>query len=268
MGASVNGGLLVKAAALLLLAYVLTPLVVIAGVSFNAGNVLDFPPKGFSLKWYAEYLNDPTYVESILNSTKLAAIATVIALLLGVAASAALVGSKSRSAAMLTAFFMSPLVVPHIVVGVALLQISAMLGWSRSMPVLIAGHVVLVLPYVIRMVLAAYAGLDRRLEDASADLGANPATTFLKVTLPLIKPSIIAAALFAFVVSWTNVEVSIFNAGPDFPLTPLKIFNYVQYTVDPIIAAVSASTVYMAVVLVVAIDMLVGIDRFADLRNH
>jgi putative spermidine/putrescine transport system permease protein len=267
MGAPMKIALLLKLAALLFIGYLLAPLVVIAGVSFNGGNVLAFPPRNISLKWYAEFLHDATYVESIVNSTKLALAATFGALLLGIPTAAALTRRNFAGAGTLTAFFMSPLIVPHVVLGVAILQLSAALGIARSTAVLVAAHVVLVLPYVIRMVLGAYESLDRRLEDASADLGASPGVTFVKITLPLIRPSIVAAALFAFVVSWTNVELSIFNAGPAFALTPLKIFNYVQYTVDPLIAAVSASTVYMAVVLVIAIDLLVGIDQFAKGRN-
>ena len=194
-------------------------------------------------------------------------IATVIGLVLGVSAASALAQAQSKTATILQSIFMSPLVVPHVVIGVALLQFAASLGISRNFYVLVGGHVVLVLPYIIRMVLGAYMGFDRRLVAASLDLGASPLTTFRLITLPLIKSSVIASGLFAFVISWTNIELSIFNTSAQYTLLPLKIFNYVLYTVDPIIAAVSASTIYIAILAVFIIDRLVGLDTFASIRK-
>lgn len=258
---------LLKATAVLILAGILLPLIVIIAVSFNKGSALAFPPRELSLHWYHTVLSDPTYIQSIINSTVLALCATVIALVFGTAAGMVLTRTRFPGSNAVTALFMSPLVVPHVVLGVALLQLASSAGLARSSLVLVAGHVVLVLPYIIRMVLGALVSLDHRLEEASSDLGATAWETFRLVTMPLIKPSLIAAGLFSFVVSWTNVELSIFNASPEFSLIPLKIFNYVQYTVDPGVAAVSALTILMAMAMVIVIDMVVGIDRFASIRS-
>ncbi|QAA95069.1 ABC transporter permease [Pollutimonas thiosulfatoxidans] len=261
------GQLVFAAVALMIFGFLLLPLIIIIGVSFNEASALSFPPKGFTLKWYKEFLSDASYIASIVHSTQLALFATFFGLVLGVSAASALSQAQFRGAATLKAIFMSPLVVPHVVIGVALLQFAASFGIARNFYVLLGGHIVLVLPYIIRMVLGAYMGFDRRLVAASLDLGATSFATFRLITLPLIKPSIIASGLFAFVISWTNIELSIFNTSAQYTLLPLKIFNYVLYTVDPIIAAVSASTVYIAILAVVLIDRLVGIDSFASMRS-
>ncbi|MFC7396088.1 ABC transporter permease [Chelatococcus sp. GCM10030263] len=260
-------GLLVRLIALLLFGYILFPLIVTIAVSFSDTSLLRFPPSGLSLRWYTTFLQDPDYISSIINSTKVAVAATLIALLLGIPAAAAIALGRLPGAALLSSYFVLPLIVPHVVFGVALLQVASSLGWARSTPILVMGHVILVLPYVVRMMLGAFVGMDPRLRDASLDLGANEFQTFRLVTLPIVSSNVFAAAIFSFVVSWTNVELSIFNAAPDFSLTPLKIFNYVQYSIDPTIAAVSASTIYAAIVLLLAIDLLVGTEKFAGIQK-
>lgn len=260
------GKCLLHAAAWIAITYMMVPLAVIIATSFNESNRLAFPPQGFSLKWYTAFLSDPTYIDSILNSTQLALGATVIALVLGTAAALAMARGQFPGRSALLTLLMSPLVLPNIVIGAALLQFASMLGFARTFASLLAGHVILVLPYVVRLVLSSFSGLNRSLEEASQDLGASPFSTFFRITLPQIKPGIVSGGLFAFVVSWVNVELSIFNTSPQLSLLPVKILNYVEYTVDPLIAAVSASTIYVAIVMVLLIDAFIGIDKFANAR--
>jgi putative spermidine/putrescine transport system permease protein len=158
---------------------------------------------------------------------------------------------------------LSPLVLPTIVIGVAILQFAAAIGLPRSFFALLVGHVVIVIPYVMRTSLASLTGLDPSFEEAAQDLGANAAQTFFLVTLPQIKPGVIAGGLFAFIISWINVEVSIFNSTPLQVTLPVKIFNYVQFTVDPMVAAVSAVTIYVAVLAVVLLDAVIGVEKAA-----
>jgi putative spermidine/putrescine transport system permease protein len=122
---------------------------------------------------------------------------------------------------------------------------------------------VLVTPYVIRTSLASLTGLEPVHEEAAQDLGATAVQTFFLVTLPQIKPGVIAGALFAFINSWINVEVSIFNSTAQLVTIPVKLFNYIQFNIDPTLAAVSAATIYIAIVVVVAIDLAVGIEKAA-----
>ena len=163
----------------------------------------------------------------------------------------------------LSALFLSPLVLPTIVLGVAILQYASALGFARSFSALFVGHVVLVTPYVIRTSLASLSGMEPAHEEAAQDLGATPLQTFFLITLPQIKAGVIAGALFAFINSWINVEVSIFNSTAQLVTIPVKLFNYIQFNIDPTLAAVSAATIYIAILVVVAIDLAVGIERAA-----
>ena len=161
----------------------------------------------------------------------------------------------------IAALFLSPLILPPIVIGAALLQYASALGFARTFFALYVGHVVLVIPYIVRTTLASLSGFNRALEEAAQDLGASAPATFFLVTLPLIKPGLIAGALFAVIISWINVELSMFNTTSSLLPIPVKLFNYIQYNIDPMIAALSATTVYVAIVVVVALDLVIGIDK-------
>jgi putative spermidine/putrescine transport system permease protein len=247
--------------------YLALPLVVIIGVSFTTTAYLAFPPVGLTLKWYAQFLRDPSYLAAIWTSASLALWATLLALLLGVPAALVLTRVRFRGQKALAVLFLSPLILPSIVVGAAILQYASALGFARTYAAMLAGHTAIVIPYIVRTTLAALAGSDPALEEAARDLGDSGPGAFFRVTLPLIKPGVIAGALFAAIISWINVELSMFNTTASLMTIPVKLFNYVQYSVDPMIAAVSAATIYVAVVAVVVIDLTVGIDRLAVTRS-
>jgi putative spermidine/putrescine transport system permease protein len=241
--------------------YFLLPLVIIVGTSFTTTAFLHFPPEGFTLAWYGKFLGDSSYLQSIGLSATLAASATASAVLLGVPVALVLARGEVPAARLITALFLSPLILPPIVIGAALLQFATSVGIARTFAALYFGHVVLIIPYVVRTTLASLARFDRSLEEAAQDLGASGPQTFFLVTLPLIKPGIVAGSLFAFIISWINVEISIFNTTASLMPIPVKLFNYIQYNVDPMIAAVSATTIYVAVIVVVLLDRIVGIER-------
>jgi putative spermidine/putrescine transport system permease protein len=241
--------------------YFLLPLVIIVGTSFTTTAFLRFPPDGFTLAWYGKFLGDSSYLQSIGLSATLAASATASAVVLGVAVALVLARGEVPAVRLITALFLSPLILPPIVIGAALLQFATAVGIARTFAALYFGHVVLIIPYVVRTTLASLARFDRSLEEAAQDLGASGPHTFFLVTLPLIKPGIVAGSLFAFIISWINVEISIFNTTASLMPIPVKLFNYIQYNVDPMIAAVSATTIYVAVVVVVLLDRIVGIER-------
>lgn len=247
--------------------YFLLPLVIIVGTSFTTTSFLRFPPEGFTLLWYGKFLGDSSYLQSIALSAALAASATASSIVLGVPAALVLARGEAPAARVITALFLSPLILPPIVIGAALLQFASAIGIARTFAALYVGHVVLIIPYVVRTTLASLARFDRSLEEAAQDLGASGAETFFLVTLPLIKPGIVAGSLFAFIISWINVEISIFNTTASLMPIPVKLFNYIQYNVDPMIAAVSATTIYVAVIVVVLLDRVVGIERAATNRT-
>lgn len=261
------GGMLLTVFAVIAVIYFVLPLVIIVGTSFTTTAFLRFPPEGFTLAWYGKFLNDESYLQSMGLSAVLAASATVTAALLGVPVALVLSRGEVPGARAIAALFLSPLILPPIVVGAALLQFSTAVGIARTFWALFFGHVVLIIPYVVRTTLASLARFNRSLEEAAQDLGATAPVTFFLVTLPLIKPGIIAGALFAFIISWINVEISIFNTTASLMPIPVKLFNYIQYNVDPMIAAVSATTIYVAVIVVVILDRIIGIEKAATNRT-
>jgi putative spermidine/putrescine transport system permease protein len=242
------------------------PLFIIISVSFTRTGYLQFPPDGFTLKWYAEFLQNASWLSAIWLSAKLAVSATAIAVVLGVPAALVLSRVPFKGSRALSAMFLSPLMLPVIIIGVAILQFATMLGFARTFWALLAGHGVIVVPYIIRTTLASLSNFNVSFEEAAQDLGAKPFAVFFLVTLPQIKPGVIAGSIFAVIISWINVEVSIFNSTATLTPIPVKLFNYIQYNVDPMIAAVSAATIYIAILVVVALDLLVGIDKATATR--
>lgn len=257
------GGMVLSAYAWLAVAFLALPLVIIVSTSFTTTAYLSFPPVGFTLQWYVRFLANSSYLQSIGLSAVLALSATATAVVLGVPVALVLTRTRFFGARALAALFLSPLVLPPIVIGAALLQFASLVGFARTFFVLYVGHVVLVIPYIVRTTLASLSGFNRSLEEAAQDLGASAPATFFLVTLPLIKPGLIAGALFAVIISWINVELSMFNTTASLLPIPVKLFDYIQYNVDPMIAAVSSATIYVAVVVVVALDLLIGIDKVA-----
>jgi putative spermidine/putrescine transport system permease protein len=257
------GAVLFGAFSWLALLYLALPLIVIIGVSFTTTAYLTFPPVGATLKWYVQFLRDPSYLDAIWTSASLACLATGLALSLGVPAALVLERVRFAGQKALTVLFLSPLILPPIVMGAAILQYASALGFARSYGALLVGHTAIVLPYIVRTTLASLSGIAPALEEAARDLGDTGPGAFFRITLPIIKPGIIAGSLFAAIISWINVELSIFNTTASLMTIPVKLFNYVQYSVDAMIAAVSAATIYVAVLVVIAIDLTVGIDRIA-----
>ncbi len=249
----------------LILLFLVFPLLILIIVSFTNANFLTFPPEGFSLKWYIQMFEDSSFMEAFKFSAILATISTTISVIIGVPASQVIARKNFIGKNIVMNLISSPLLLPQIFLGVSLLQFFYYFTntpaniWS-----LIISHVVLTLPYIIRTCTSTFVGFDQSIEEAAEDLGANKIKVFFLVILPIIKTGIIAGALFAFAISWINVEVTIFLSSPDQMALPVKMFNYVQYTIDPIIAAVSAITIYIAFALIVIIDHLAGIENIAS----
>jgi len=256
--------LLLRLGSWAVLGYMLLPLVVILGASFTASAFLAFPPQGWTLGWYVQMLSDPSYVASFATSTVLALAATFVAVLLSVPAALAMARYDFAGKGAILAALTSPLVFPHIVLGAALLQFGGYFGLTRSFLALLIGHTVIVSPFVLRSVLSMLTPEQRALEEASSDLGANPWSTFWFVVLPWIRPGIVTGSSFAFISSWINVELSIFNTTPELNTIPVKLFNYVQYTVDPTIAAASGATILVVVVAVIVLDLCIGLDLLSE----
>ena len=257
---------LVRIISLAALAYLALPLVVLVGASLTTTSFLAFPPQGLTLAWYGKMLGDPSYVSAFMTSTLLAIAATIVAVVLAVPAAIAIARYRFPGRRLLSEILMSPLILPHVVLGAALLQYGSAIGLVRSFAALLVGHVVIIMPFVLRAVLPQLSEEQRSLEEASADLGARPLTTFFLVTLPQIRSGLVSGAIFAFIASFINVELSIFNTTAELTTIPVKLFNYVQYTIDPTIAAVSGLTIIVAAIVIVLLDLTIGLDVLSERR--
>ncbi|HEU4986213.1 MAG TPA: ABC transporter permease, partial [Rhizobiaceae bacterium] len=206
-------GFAVSGFALLVILFLQVPVIVVVLAAFSKTSYLTIPPQGLTLEWFGEVLTDPTYLSAIRISLLLAVGATIASLILGIAAAYAIHKRMLPGSDALTSFLMAPLVVPSVVIGVALLQYFTLIGWRGSFLALIVAHTVITVPYIVRSALASLSGLDTSIEEAARVLGADGPTAFRLVTLPLIKPGLVAGALFAFVTSMENVPVTIFLAS-------------------------------------------------------
>ncbi|MCC7284520.1 MAG: ABC transporter permease [Acetobacteraceae bacterium] len=246
----------------LVLGFLMLPVVVVVLASFSTTSYLTIPPQGVTLRWYGRVLGSADYLHAIWISLALAASATLGALAVGTATSYALVRRRVPGRALIAAFVMSPLVFPGLVIGVALLQIYAALGLAGSFIGLLAAHVVITAPYVVRTTLASLQGLDKELEDAACTLGATRLEAFRLVTLPLLRPGLAAGGLFAFITSFDNVPVSIFLTGVGSTTLPVKIFTAIEFGVDPTVAAVSSLLILSTALVLVLAERQVGLHRF------
>ncbi len=215
-----------------------------------------FPPPGLSLRWFRYLAGRDEFISSAIVSVEIAALASIGAVALGLPASLALVRGRVPGKAIVESILMSPLVLPGIVTGIALLQYFTVTGVIRSFPRLVLAHLVICTPYAIRSLTASLHGIDPSIEEASRTLGANRLTTFLRVLLPLLRPGVVAAFIFSFVTSFDNVVVSIYLIGADTVTLPLRILTYVEWQFDPSIAAISTIFVLVTTTVVVVTEGL------------
>lgn len=255
-------GFSVTTVALAVVLFLQIPVIVVVLASFSETSYLTIPPQGWTLKWFGVVLTDSAYLSAIRNSLVLAVGSTLISLALGVAASYALFRKMLPGSEALTSLLMSPLIIPSVVIGVALLQYFTLVGLRGGFLVLLIAHVVITVPYIVRSALASLSGIDLSVEEAARVLGANGFTTFRLVTLPLIKPGLVAGALFSFVTSMENVPVTIFLAGPRQTTLPILIFTSVEMGVDPSVAAVSTLLIIATVAALFVAERWTGFHRF------
>jgi putative spermidine/putrescine transport system permease protein len=261
------GRLALKAAALLTLAYILTPLVFVTWLAFFQQEIPSFPPEGYSLRWFWAIAGNDRFVSGFVLSLELALIATSIGLLLALPAALCLSRLRFRGHELVSSLLLLPLVVPGIVLGIALYvfqveaEIASGLPLLGSLAGLLAGHVLIVIPWTVRLLSASLAGLDPSIEEAAQSLGADRLTTFRRVTLPAIRPGVVAAALFGFVASFGNLEMSLFLVGPGRTTLPIAIIQYLEWKIDPTIAAVSVLQIGLIAAAMLLTDRFVRISR-------
>ncbi|WP_211266632.1 ABC transporter permease [Halotalea alkalilenta] len=253
--------------ALIAFLYILTPLVFVTWLSFYLQSIPSYPPQGYSLRWYSQAATNQQFIDAFVLSAQLGVIATAIGLLLALPAALGLVRVRFRGRALVSNILLMPLIVPGIVLGFALYVFQVEIEIRSGLPVigsfwgLVWGHVLLTIPWIVRLIVASLEGMDRAQEEAAMNLGANRFTTFRRITVPAILPGVVAGALFGFVSSFGNLEMSLFLVGPGRTTLPISILQYLQWRIDPTIAAVSVIQIVIVVAAMLFTDRFVKISR-------
>jgi putative spermidine/putrescine transport system permease protein len=255
-------GVLVRAFNLLVYLFLLAPIAVVVIASFNSSARLSFPLEGVSLQWYRAFLANRELLESLQLSTVVALATTALALPLGLLAALAIDRYRFPGRDALSAFFLSPLIIPGVVLGIGVLIFYASVGLPINVWGFVLTHVLISAPYVVRTTLASLARFDRSLEEAAMSLGADDLSTKLAVTLPAIRPGLLAGGIFAFMTSFDNVPVSVFLATPRMMPLPVKMYaDLDSHGIDPVFTAVSTVLIVATLGLTLLLDRYVGLDR-------
>lgn len=253
-----------RAALALGVGFVLLPLAIVVVYSFSSVAYGVFPPPGLSLRWYGHLLAQEAFRGAFLRSVGIGVCATALALAVGLPAAVVLVRARFPGRDLLRAFLLSPIVMPKIVLGVGWFIFFARLGLEGGVGPLVLAHTVVVLPFVVTILAANLVGLDPSVEEAAQDLGAGVATVLWRIVLPQIRPGVAVSAVLAFIVSFDQVESSIFLTRGANNTLPVEMFLYMEKWQDPTIAALSTVLIGFAAALVAAGLVLA---RSADLRR-
>lgn len=258
--------LLFRAFVALVFVFLLLPITMVVLTSFSESAVLKFPPTHFTLKWYQNISHE--FVQALKISLIVSAGTTVLATVVGTMAALALVRGRFVGRTAMSAFCLSPLMVPTLVIGVAAFQFAnhlwdlANVSLLGTIPGLILGQSAFTIPFVIRAAVAGQAHFDAAVEEAALSLGATPWQTFWRVTLPILLPGVVSGAVFAFVMSFDDVPVALFVGGGDVMTFPVKIYTSIEFSFDADLMAISTLVVGASLLVMLALDRLIGVDKF------
>ncbi len=230
-------------------------------ISFDGREYISFPPASLSFRWYRALWGHAQIIDAAVVSLRLALSVTLLCLALGVPAAYALVRGRFPGRTAVTAFVMSPQMMPGLVIGVSTRFFGAYFAFRASDTMLVLSLTVFCLPFGVRIVMARLQGLDPLLEEASAGLGAGTLQTFGFVTLPQILAGVLAGAAFTFIEAFDNVTVALFTASARRRPLPVELYYLVQYDSSPLVAAVSSLEMLFAFVVVVVAARTVGLDK-------
>lgn len=244
------------------LAFLIVPLLVAGLLAFDARDYLGpLPPPGLSLHWFEKLFSQDYVVAGLTTSLEIAVLATVINVVIGTAAAVGLDRGEFHGKGVIMGAFLSPLIVPAVVTGFALLLFLSKIGVVSGFPRLLAGHIIITLPYALRATLASLVGRDRRLTEAALILGATERQAFWSVTLPLIRTGIVTGAVFTFAISMDDVAVSLFLTDPTTYTLPVALVSNMRASFDLTIAAAAVLLVGITAILIIILERLVGFDR-------
>jgi len=234
---------------------------VLIAISFTADEYISLPWHGFGLRWYADMLNRSDFLEAARNSALLMVEAAVTAVVFGTLVAIALTRYRFAGRGLIALIASAPMFVPLVMTGLAILIMFSNYNIGGPAVRLYVGHVALTVPYVIRLVSASTTGFDWNQEVAAQNLGASPLRAFLEITLPQIAPGVIAGGVFALIVSFDDVGISIFLAGANYTTLPVELFAFASYNLTPMVASVSVVMIVFSALSVVLIERLFGVQR-------
>ncbi len=244
---------------------IVMPLLLTLYLSLFDEKLILFPPRGYTLEWYSAIV--PNFGGAIVTSLKLGMLAVFGSLALGVPAGIGLARHRFRGRGVISTLLLAPLTVPAIALGlaiyVALVALDEQFGstLTGSMAGLVLAHIMITTPWVVRLCLASLTNHDRAAEEAAASLGAGPPLVIWRVTLPAMRSGIIAAALFAFVISFENLELALFLTGPGVTTLPVAVLQYLEYHIDPLVSAVAVAQIVVVAALLLVLDRFVRLGQ-------
>jgi spermidine/putrescine transport system permease protein len=248
------GWTLIKIYTFFVYVFLFAPIVVVMVLAFNPQQFGIFPMEGFSLRWFVKLAQNEAIIGAFKNSLVLGSLTAVFSTAIGILAALAFIRFDFRGKNTINTMLLSPIMIPEVVLGVALLLFLRWLQQPKSFVLLLIGHVVLTLPYVLLIVQARLGGIKIEYEEAAKSLGANAVQTFKEITLPLLLPAILAGALFSFTISFDDITATLFWATAQNQTVPVKIFSMLRNSISPEINALG----FVMIVLTVATPLLAG----------
>lgn len=245
----------------LFIGFIIAPLAIVCVVAFTPLGYISIPTDELSLRWFAAILDNPRFISAFWLSLALGLVSSILATALAIPAALAIGRFRFPGRDSISAFLLSPLMIPHIVLGVAFLRFFSSININGTFAGLVMGHVIVILPFALRLVLSSVTGMDPAVERAAVSLGASRFTVFRRITLPLILPGIVSGWLLAFISSFDELTMSVFIASPSTTTLPVRMFLHIQDTIDPLVTAVSALMIAGTAVLMLVLDRLVGLER-------
>jgi putative spermidine/putrescine transport system permease protein len=261
------GRLLHRAIVALVYLFVLCPIFFVIWLSFFKDAILYFPPSGYTFAWYVNAWRNNAFADGFLFSLQIALLAALGGVVLGILAAMSVVRYRYAGRGMVNTLLLSPLLIPGIILGVAIYLFYLRAENILDMDIvgtyggLVAAHICLTIPWTVRLVSAGMQGLDESVVEAARNLGASSRVAFLRVTLPMLRPSIVAAALFSFIVSFENLELSLSLVGPGHTTLPIAIMQYLEFNLDPTIAAVASVQILLLGAIMLVTDRYVKLSR-------
>ncbi len=241
--------------------FLLAPVILVVPISFSGEQILSFPPDSWSLRWYTALADNPNMISAFWTSLMLGAIVTVISLAVAIPAAYVIVRMRTFGSTFLYNLFTAPLLLPTIVLGLAILIVFASIGFLGTFTGLIIGHLVITLPYALRVLATTLGNLNLACEEAASTLGGRPLTVFRRVTLPMMAPGIVAATALCFLVSFDEVVITLFLTGPRLTTLPVELFHHVESRADPLVASVSVLLILLTLAVVMIVDRTVGLSK-------